>query len=442
MPASREKIQQQFVGKKIAILGFGLEGRSTLEFLLDLGVGSADIEIRDAREIPEKLAVATRTGEKYLEDLEGFDWIFKAPGVSVFLPELAGVQEKLTSQAQVFFDFYAGKVVTITGTKGKSTTSTLLAQVLEAAGLRVKLVGNIGKPVLSEIGFEDEFDWVVYETSSYVLENLKKKNEIALILNIFPDHLDRHHGFENYKNAKLKNFLGAKEKFVNQEVVLKFPEIRDFAQDFVTFGHGGDFHFHAGSFLKGAEKLFDFVPEAPSLQGQHNLLNLLAIVGVCEKIGIDWEIVEKTFQNFVGLPHRLQKVGVFRGVEFWDDANSTTPESTVAALRALGGQVETIFLGGQDRGYDFAELVAVVEESGIKNVVLFPDTTQKLRGLLGENFNFLETSSMEEAVEWAFAVTSVEKICLLSTAAPSYSLRKNADEKGKLFVAAVEKFGQ
>jgi UDP-N-acetylmuramoylalanine--D-glutamate ligase len=169
------------------------------------------------------------------------------------------------------------------------------------------------------------------------------------------------------------------------------------------------------------------------LLGEHNLWNISAVVALADLLHIDDKVLQQTVKAFQPVQHRLQKVETFKGITFYDDAISTTPDSTIAALDALGEQVETIFLGGLDRGYDFTPLIEKIKKSQIKNIVFFPESGEKIAEMLKEGYNTLHTSNMEEAVKFAYQYTSSGKVCLLSTASPSYTVWKNFEEKGDLF---------
>lgn len=144
-------------------------------------------------------------GATYMDDLASYECIIKTPGISLYHPKLLAYKDRITTQAQLFFDYYPGKIIAVSGTKGKSTTATLIYKTLQEAGKKVQLIGNIGNPVLEYLpeNFLDEEEYVVFEVSSYMLENLHKKNYISVLVNIYPDHLDWHQGFQNYLQAKL-----------------------------------------------------------------------------------------------------------------------------------------------------------------------------------------------------------------------------------------------
>jgi UDP-N-acetylmuramoyl-L-alanine---L-glutamate ligase len=228
-------------------------------------------------------------------------------------------------------------------------------------------------------------------------------------LNLFPEHLNYHGSVAAYYKAK-KNIFRFQKK--------------------------GDLAFRP-PFSDVQIPLAD--SEIPLL-GEHNRQNIRAAISVCKALGVSDSTISQALKNFHPLPHRLELVGIFSEISFCDDAISTTPESTIAAIKALKN-VETIFLGGEDRGYDFRDLEKTLREHHIQNIVLFPDTGNRILRSR-EGFRILETQKMEEAVAFAFAHTQKGKICLLSTASPSYSLWKNFEEKGDHFQRCVKEVGE
>lgn len=439
---------ERFYNKKIAILGYGREGKSSLQFLLNNGIQPENITLLD-KEIPQELpidAINTVWGDTYLEGLDSYDIIIKTPGISLYTPKIYPYRAKITTQAQIFFDSYQGKIIAISGTKGKSTTATLTYQTLKAAGKNVQLIGNIGNPVLDYLNVQDpskqQEEIVVFEISSYMLDGLKKHNYISVLLNIYADHLDWHEGFENYKNAKLNILSGSKHLLIRDEIIGKHPELQKNIADHSSyiFWHQGKYSYHAGAFFIDGEKQFD--EKDILLKGEHNMLNISAVLGICDIMHIDPSLLKKVLLSFHGLPHRMENIWIYGWITWIDDAISTTPESTIQAIKTFGKHIDTIFLWGTDRGYVFDDLIKTIISYGIKNVILFPDSGERILKSITEydkgKIRIFQTNDMKEAVKFAYTYTQQEKICLLSTASPSYSLWKNFEEKGDLFAQYIK----
>lgn len=429
----KAELNREFEGKKILILGYGREGKSTFNFLLNHGLDRNQIVIAD-KSIVQEDCWACICREEYLQDLEKFDLIFKSAGIP-YTQEILQVIDKVITQVQFFFDHYKGKVIAITASKGKTTMTSLVYNLLCNAGYRVKLVGNIWKAVLSEIDFIEEYDFVVIELSSYMLQTLKKQNFLSILWEIFPDHLDWHGGMEEYVKAKMNILEGSENTIVfNSTTNLWLTD--PLPKGSVLCGKGTEYDWNSASFFAHGKKLFPL--SDVQLLWEHNLRNMSAIVALADLLHIDQEVLHTTIKHFQPVRHRLQNIWTFRGITFYDDAISTTPDSTIAALKALWDRVETILLWGLDREYDFSELVAWIKKSQIKNIVFFPDTWEKIAQLLWEEgYQVLHTKDMQEAVRFSYDYTSPGKVCLLSTASPSYSVWKDFEEKGDSFQEAV-----
>lgn len=472
---------------KIAILWLGKEGKSSLSFLL--GIWTKKIGVFDDREESmydfSAFLVATQksfdfevekengyykgkvkylSGKKIIkikfcfgnytkEDLAWFESIIKAPWVSPYQEKFKDIQDKFTSQTQIFYNNYKGKVIGITGTKGKSTTSTLTYEALKKAKYKVKLVGNIWSPVLDEINVlaHKKYDFVVYEMSSYMLDHFKPKNYISVFNNIYTCHLDWHKDFDNYQKAKLNILAESKHRLVNS--VFSHLAGKD---KFHTFGATGDYSYHDHGFYIKDTKICDDADI--QLKGEHNMHNITAVAGILHKIlkkkKTVGKILKETLKSFKWLEHRMEKVGTFRGITFINDAIAVTPEATIAAIKTYSPDIETIFLWGKEAGYDFKELEKLILSEPIKNIILFPDAKifqKESKGLKEEKFeavdfwgkkiNILKTRSMKNAVIFAYSHTSRWRVALLSCAAQSFSLWKNFEIKGAEFKKFVKELG-
>ena len=400
--------------KKILILGFGREGRDTLLFLKKL--------------FPKKkIGIADRKLSKdYLKNLDKYDVIIKSPGIPFkILPR--SVLGRITSQTEIFFDNCPGKIIGITGTKGKSTTASLIYDILKAGKIKAHLVGNIGKPVLNLLpsapfAAARVKDVYVYELSSFQLTNLKKSPHIAVLLNIYQEHLDYYRSFKEYAQAKAN---------------ITLHQTKD---DFLIYN--------------STDKLVSQIAKKTKakiipIKGGYYNLDRQAAKKVGKLFKIPKEKIEKAINNFKPLPHRLEPVGTYRGVTFYNDSLATIPEATIAALDILGDRVETIFLGGFDRKIDFKGLAKRVLQSKIKNIILFPTSGKRIwealrltsfaQGKKLPKHYFLD--NMQKAVKLAYKYTGKGKICLLSCASPSFGLFKDYAERGDLFKKYVKKFG-
>lgn len=397
--------------KKILILGYGKEGKSTERYLKKY-IPGCEIGIADKLE-----------GENYLEKQKDYDLVIKTPGI-----QKEKIIRPYTTATNIFFANKGNNpVIGVTGSKGKSTTSSLISHILESSKFPVKLIGNIGKPALDELlEMPHEKTYFVYELSSYQLDDIQFSPHISVIVSLFPEHMNYHGSESSYYEAKhtiIKQARPTDYYIYNPDVSL----LKKWAEETVAT---------AIPFEQ------DFIPTHLPLLGEHNKSNMRAAITVARLLGIADSVSEKAISSFKALPHRLENIGTYKDIIFYDDAISTTPESTIAAINALP-PISTIFLGGEDRGYNFESLIQKLNEKNIRNVVFFPASGKKIKQGMEEylqNFNTLETQSMEEAVRFAYKYTEKGTICLLSTASPSYSIWHNFEEKGKefqLYVASV-----
>lgn len=399
--------------KKVLILGYGKEGQST-EYFLTHNVPSAEIIVADQKNDPN-----------YLKKQTECDLVVKTPGIPGRF-----ITKPYTTGTNLFHTFLTehgmkNMIIGVTGSKGKSTTVSLITAILRNAGKTVHLIGNIGTPALDAlkqpIGIEDIF---VIELSSYQCEDLDWSPHISIITSIFPEHLDYHGGFQEYIDAKKMIVANAN----SADFLVYNPKYKELIK------------LASSTKLKTVpfiEKM-EFDISSSKLKGEHNLDNIRGAITVARLYGVSDEISYNTISNFEPLPHRMTDIGTYRGIRFIDDAIATAPEPTMFAVETIGN-VDTIFLGGEDRGLDFTAFAEFIVKSKIKNIVLFPDTGKKISDLLKQSsstnktLNILETRSMEEAVLFAYKYTTPGKTCLLSTASPSYSLWKNFEEKGEEF---------
>lgn len=467
---------KELADKKILILGLGREGQSTFLFLRKKFpkkvLGLADkllfekLPPKTQKQISKDKNINPHLGKGYLKALKDYDVISKSPGIPPrkIKPYLTKKQ-RITSQTEIFFDECRGKIIGVTGTKGKSTTATLIYKILKRGGLPVHLIGNIGRPALSYLEKAKKGNIFVYELSSHQLFSLKKSPQVAVFLNIYPEHLDYYRGLKEYFEAKQNIALLQKSKdyFIfnagQKELIdlAKKTKARKipFSQKCSTSGlTSGIVEHRRGCWIekdyivaafKGKKEKIIKIKDIPLL-GEFNLLNVMAAVLVGKIFGLTPKSIAKTIRAFKGLPHRLEFVGKIRGIKFYNDSLATIPEATIEALDTLGKDVQTVLLGGFDRGVSFKRLAQRIWRADIKTIILFPESGMRIWSEILKQRkekeklpSFFLAHDMAEAVKLAFEHTAKGKICLLSPAAPSFGLFKDYKERGELFKKYLKK---
>jgi len=418
----KEQIIEQLRGQKILILGYGREGKSTLAFL-NRELPDAEIAIADINPIEDESVVkyTTFTGPDYLNCCKDYNVIIKAPGVPIKNDLPDSEKAKITSQTDLFLQAYRNQTIGITGTKGKSTTSSLIYHILQKTGKKSVLVGNIGKPCFDFLDEITPETIVVFEISAHQLEYVKASPHYAILLNIYEEHFDHYATPEDYYNAK-KN-------------IFRLQQTGDLLVYGDIFQHTTQAELDTVPSFKIDIEKTEVVPKSQiktSLLGEHNLKNIEAAAAIAYALRIDGEAFLSAVASFRGLPHRLQYVGTFRGIKFYNDSIATAQEATINAVKAVG-DVDTLILGGMDRGLDYHPLVDFLRHSNVRNILLLPDTDKKIKQIFAEDRfvqGLIHVKNMEEAVKMAYDVTNPSQSCLLSPAAASYGFYKDFQERG------------
>lgn len=425
--------------KKILILGFGREGKSTYRFIRK-HMPDKMLGIYDKNLIQDTLQnVTIHNGDSFYELLPDYDLIIKSPGIVLDRKDSSTLQ-KMTSQTDLFLNFYHNQTIGITGTKGKSTTASLLYHVLHSSDKDALLVGNIGIPVFDVLEDIKEDTLVVFELSSHQLEYVNHSPHIGVLLNIYQEHLDHYGTFEKYKIAKenIYQFQKKGDILLYNKEFYTLPE--NFVANTITITNTTQ---KADAIIKANQifyegKAFEIEEEQLLLKGSHNLYNIGVAYVLAKACGITKEQFSAAIKTFKPLPHRMEYVSEIEGVKFYNDSISTICETTIQAASSIK-EVDTVILGGMDRGIDYEPLVQFLLESEIRNMILMPDTGCRIQELIinndikREDQNLIMVANVEEAVKAAKKETKKGKTCLFSPAAASYGFFKNFEERGEVF---------
>ncbi len=451
---------EQMAGRKIAMCGIGVSNTPLILNFLSKGARVIACDRRERAQIGEladKLEAAgaeLKLGEGYLDNLE-VDMIFRTPGMNFHLPELETARKRgiaVTSEMEVFFDLCPATIFAITGSDGKTTTTTLIAKMLEAEGKRVHIGGNIGKPLLPEIENIEAGDYVVVELSSFQLISMRKSPDVAVVTNVAPNHLDVHKDMDEYVEAK-KNVLLHQNAF-SRTVLNRDNDITEGFRGFVrgqSLGFSMCRRLNNGAWLDSdgvlhmAYRGID-VPvidrKEIAVIGDHNVENYLAaITAVWGYVGVD--NICKVAREFGGVEHRIELVREIDGVKYYNDSIASSPTRTIAGLKAFDKKVHLI-AGGYDKHIPFEPLAPVVTEK-VKVLYLCGDTSEKIEKAVREYEGYkgepkiIKVKDIAEAVSLAHKTAKEGDIVTLSPACASFDCYPNFAARGNHFKELVNK---
>jgi len=441
-----DQLLQKYDGKKILILGWGREGQSSYELLAKTCL-NAKISVSDQDQ--NNLDEWQKNNQSlltvpYLQHLNQFEVVFKTPGITSLLPEL---QEYIhgggciTTQLNEFLTSYRNQTIGVTGTKGKSTTASLIATLSTASGKHTLLAGNIGTPVFDIADVIGDECQVVIEMSSYQLDSVSISPCTALFLNFYPEHLNYHQSIGNYLAAKAKitQFQTPSDVFI---FIQDSPEVLSVATrseaQLVPFSYVQEIHYPETVHLSIEALEHVHLPETIKKW------NLLPALLAAEQFGLTVEQTVQALQSFEPLPHRLSTISTALGVTWVDDTLATIPEATIAALSALP-RVDVLLLGGFDRGISYQKIVEEVMAKKIPAIAFFKPSGQTMYDLLRQNYpesawpKMKVVESMEEAVRFSIENSSKDAVVLLSPSSPSFGQFKNYEDKSSQFRNWIEK---
>lgn len=444
--------------KKVAVLGLGLEGKDLVKFLLKQKSLITIFDQKREKELDltgiEAGEVRIVCGKDYLSGgLSGFDIVFRSPGFYRYLVQLIEAEKQgveISSATKLFFELCPAKIIGVTGTKGKGTTSTLIYEILKASGKRVFLAGNIGKPYLELLPKLKKEDFVILELSSFQLIDLEKSPQIAIVLNITLDHLDWH--------GDINEYIAAKSQIVRHQQKNDIAVINADYQiplNFAKFTKSNVYYFskkkktngcyiEKGRIILAADgkKIEIGKTNDLSLRGQHNWENVTAAICAAYLAGAKINAIKKAVFSFKGLEHRLELVGKVKGIAFYNDSFATNPQPTIAAVNSFSEPI-TLILGGSDKGLNYDGMAKVLsKKKNLRTVVLIGEISKKIKkslykaGFKGKIVDLGKTT-MKRIVKTAFKQTPRGGVVLLSPATASFDMFKDYKDRGNQFKEAV-----
>ena len=408
---------------KIAILGFGREGKAIYKYIKR---DKSEIWILDKNpniSLPKN--VKSSLGENYLDNLDDFDIIFRSPGIPYpLVAQRIKNKSKISSMTKLFFNeiqtLKKPEIIGVTGTKGKGTTCTLIYQMLKNSGFKTVLGGNMGKPMIDYLSQSKKADFIVLELSSFQLQDMTMSPDIAVVVDMFPDHLDAHQNLKEYYDAKSN--IGKYQK----------------KSDVIFYYGNNPISVKVASKSPAIKK--PVLPKNNNLKKNFEMASAVARYCKCPQVTID-----KTIKNFKGLEHRLEFVKSMNGINFYNDSAGTNPIATIAAIKSFDEPI-ILIVGGKDKGFNYGSLGTAIKNSTVKNVVLFGENKNKiLKEIDSKKISCKIAKNLEEAVNIAFnEAKKIKKsfksvIVLFSPASASFDMFNNYAERGEKFKGAVDR---
>ena len=443
-------------GKKILVVGLGKSGLAAALFLRRRGAQVTVSDVRSAealaKEIPALLeeGIAVEAGGHGLLTFRRQDLIVVSPGVPLNTPEIVQVKSfglPVIGEVELAARYLKGKVLAITGSNGKTTTTSLCGEILAAGGLPVAVGGNIGLPVIALAEDSRDDGWSVLEVSSFQLETTEKfRPEIAVILNVTPDHLDRHITFENYVAAKERIFAN---QTVDDALVLNWddPVTRSAAERAASrvFWFSRREPIEQGAYLDDGVIVFKSAKDAPvetilpvaeiALKGGHNVENVLAAVCAARLAGVGATAIRSAVESFHAVEHRLEFVATLNGVDYYNDSKATNVDAAAKAIGSFAGGIHLI-LGGKDKNSDYSQLSALLKER-VKMVYTIGSAAEKIEGDIRGDVPLVSAGTLTQAVNHAADAALPGEIVLLAPACSSFDQFENYEHRGRVFKELV-----
>lgn len=448
-----KNIIKEFKNKKIVILGFGKEGKSTYQFLRKylpnqkLIIKDQNKNIENDSTLQNDQNIEVITGNNYLDDLDKYDIIMKTPGITFKNIDISSIRNKIYSQLEILLKYYKNNIIGITGTKGKSTTSSLIYEILKNNNKKVLLLGNIGIPVFDFIDTITNETLLIVEMSSHQLEFVDNSPHIAIITNLYQDHLDHTNGLDDYYNCKMNitKYQDDKDTLIYyrscdtlDNLINKIsPKSNILTVDFNN--QLANTYSYDNYIYVNKNKIYNTLDKR-NLIGDHNLINIMFGLTISNIFNLDNMKTIEAINNFAPLEHRLEKVETIDDITYYNDAIATIPEATINGIESLK-KVNTLIFGGMDRGIDYSNFINYLHSSTVEHLICMPTTGHKIANeliKLNSNKNIYLVDTLEQAVKKAKSVTKKGTICLMSPAAASYEYFKNFEEKGNAYKRLVK----
>ena len=462
-----EEFKTYVKGKYVAIMGMGVSNTPLIKYLMDLDANITVFDKKSEEELDKSLieeyaiqGVKFSLGENYLKNLVGYDIIFRSPSMRPDIPELEKELDRgaiLTSEIEMLIDLCPGKIIGITGSDGKTTTTTLIYKMLEAAGYHCYLGGNIGIPLFAKIDEMRSEDIIVLELSSFQLMTLKKSPQIAVVTNDSPNHLDIHKSYEEYIEAK-KNIFKYQDK--DGIVVLNYDN--DITRDFSLEAKGEVRYFSTrvklddgvildNNMIKISEdKIRKQIINVDDilLLGAHNIENACTAIAAVKDL-VKPEDIVSVLTTFKGVEHRNEFVRLLNGVKWYNDSIGSSPTRTIAGLVSFKNKV-ILIAGGYDKHLDYTDMGRYIVDH-VKTLVLLGQTKEKIKTATlqeierrGGNIDLpiIECTSLEEAVNKAYEIASEGDTVFFSPASASFDMFKNFEERGNKYKELVHSIGE
>ncbi|OYT11093.1 MAG: UDP-N-acetylmuramoyl-L-alanine--D-glutamate ligase [Bacteroidetes bacterium 4572_112] len=444
---------KDFIGvKSVAIVGFGREGQSTYKFLrsyfpqLNICIADVNEAISEHGLLKCDDNISFELGEDFIEEIKNYGLLFKSPGIS-FKNYIIPDNQHISSQTDLFLHLFSNQTIGVTGTKGKSTTVSMLKFVLDKLNKDAMLIGNIGIPALDVAHKIKDNTVIVYELSSHQLEFVHNSPHISILLNLYQEHLDHYNSYEDYRNAKwnILKYQNANDFFIycnNEKQLMQDIVNKEFISKGISYSLNSqaDMSYDEGLFRINEDIAIGFNRNEFKLLGNHNINNLMAVLLAGKSLGVDYDNSLKAAYDFGGLEHRLEFVGEKQGVKFYNDSIATIPQACIKAMESVD-DVDTLILGGFDRGIDYSMLINYLYNIKPLNLLLVGEVGDIIKKLLTETDYkgvMLKVKSFDNVILKALELTTKGMSVLLSPAASSYDMFKNFEERGEKYKALIE----